>query len=67
MFAHRIHSGNSRFSKGLLAHLLNRKHYTAAKYLDFLPEIIEEPDYVGCYKGNIEFVKCVKLLDGNER
>lgn len=24
-------------SKGLLTHLLKRKHYTAAKYLDYLP------------------------------
>ena len=32
-------------SKGLLAHLLKRKHYKAAKYLDFIPEIINAPDY----------------------
>ena len=30
-------------SKGLLAHLLKRKHYKAAKYLDFIPEIISSP------------------------
>ena len=47
-------------SKGLLAHLLKRKHYKAAKYLDFIPEIINSPDYVGFYDGQIEFVKIFK-------
>lgn len=45
-------------SKGLLAHLLKRKHYTAAKYLDFLPEVIQSPNYIGKNKGTIELVKC---------
>lgn len=56
-------------SKGLLAHLINRKHFVAAKYIDFLPEIISSPDYAGCYNGNLELVKiyrdniflCIKL------
>jgi hypothetical protein len=47
-------------SKGLLAHMLNRKHYVAAKYIDFLPDIVEHPDYAGFYNGNIELVKCYK-------
>lgn len=47
-------------SKGLLAHLLKRKHYTAAKYLDYLPEIINNPDYAGITAGQIELVKCFK-------
>ena len=47
-------------SKGLLAHLINRKHYTAAKYIDYLPEIIGSPDYAGCYEGGIELVKKYK-------
>ena len=34
-------------SKGLLAHLLKRKHYVAAKYIDNIPEIIRRPDYIG--------------------
>ena len=45
-------------SKGLLAHLLNRKHYIAAKYIDVLAEIISNPDYAGYYNGTIELVKC---------
>lgn len=47
-------------SKGLLTHLINRKHYTAAKYIDYLPEIIEHPDYAGYTDGNIELVKKFK-------
>ncbi len=47
-------------SKGLLAHLLKRKHFVAAKYLDFLPEIITSPDYAGFTDGAIELVKCFK-------
>ena len=47
-------------SKGLLAHLLKRKHYTAAKYLDFLSDIIQKPDYAGFSAGTIELVKCFK-------
>ncbi len=47
-------------SKGLLAHLLKRKHYVAAKYIDNIPEIIRGPDYIGIYNGSIEFVKCYK-------
>ena len=47
-------------SKGLLAHLLKRKHYKAAKYLDFIPEIINTPDYAGFYNGQIELVKIFK-------
>ena len=34
-------------SKGLLAHLINRKHFVAAKYIDYLPDIIRQPDYIG--------------------
>ncbi|MBQ9360319.1 MAG: hypothetical protein IJT96_04715 [Lachnospiraceae bacterium] len=47
-------------SKGLLAHLINKKHFKAAKYIDYLPEIIMYPDYAGCNDGNIELVKMFK-------
>lgn len=47
-------------SKGLMTHLINRKHYTAAKYIDYLPDIITNPDYVGTNNGSIELVKCYK-------
>lgn len=47
-------------SKGLLTHLINRKHFVAAKYIDYLPELIVSPDYAGIHNGNIELVKCFK-------
>ena len=47
-------------SKGLLAHLLKRKHYKAAKYLDYISEIITSPDYAGVFDNQIEFVKIFK-------
>ncbi len=47
-------------SKGLISHLINRKHFVAAKYIDFLPEIIAAPDFVGVTGGNIELVKVYK-------
>ena len=47
-------------SKGLLTHLLKRKHFIAVKYFDFIPEIIQHPDYVGLGQDQIELVKCFK-------
>ena len=47
-------------SKGLLTHLINRKHFIAARYIDYLPEVISAPDYAGVHDGNIELVKCLK-------
>lgn len=34
-------------SKGLPAHMLKRKHYKCLKYIDYIPEIIGNPDYIG--------------------
>ena len=47
-------------SKGLLTHLINRKHFVAAKYIDYLPDLISSPDYIGIHDSNIEMVKCYK-------
>jgi len=47
-------------SKGFLTHLLKRKHYTAAKYLDYLPDVLQTPDYVGYSDGVVELVKLFK-------
>lgn len=47
-------------SKGLLAHLINRKHFVSAKYIDYLPDIINHPDFAGIHDGNIELIKCFK-------
>lgn len=34
-------------SKGLPAHMIKRKHYKCMKYIDYIPDIIENPDYIG--------------------
>ncbi len=34
-------------SKGLPSHMVKRKHYKCLKYIDYIPDIIKEPDYVG--------------------
>ena len=47
-------------SKGLLAHILKRKHFKAAKYLDYISDIIENPDYAGMTDSQIELVKIFK-------
>lgn len=52
-------------SNGLIAHLIKRKHFVALKYIDSIPDIIKNPDYIGvnpCEKKNtsIELVKCFK-------
>lgn len=34
-------------SQGLLTHLIKRKHFDSVKYIDYIPEIIAKPDYIG--------------------
>lgn len=34
-------------SKGLPSHIVKRKHYKCLKYIDYIPDIISEPDYIG--------------------
>ena len=58
-------------SKGLPAHMVKRKHYNCLKYIDYLPEIIENPDYIGINPNendkSIEFIKKYSknvLVDG---
>lgn len=34
-------------SKGLPAHMLKSHHANCLKYIDYIPEIIEKPDYIG--------------------
>lgn len=34
-------------SKGLPTHMVKRKHYKVLKYIDYIPEIIAAPDYIG--------------------
>lgn len=34
-------------SKGLPTHMVKRKHYNCLKYIDYIPEIISDPDDAG--------------------
>lgn len=34
-------------SKGLPAHMIKRRHEKCLKYIDFIPDIIASPDYIG--------------------
>ncbi len=48
-------------SKGLPAHMVKRKHYKCLKYIDYIPDILATPDYIGINPNetgrSIEFVK----------
>lgn len=48
-------------SKGLPAHMLKRKHYKCLKYIDYIPDIIEKPDFIGVNpnecENSIELIK----------
>ncbi len=34
-------------SKGLPAHMLKSKHAKCLKYIDYIPDIVKNPDYIG--------------------
>ena len=34
-------------SKGLPSHMVKRKHFRCLKYIDYIPDIIQTPDYIG--------------------
>lgn len=34
-------------SKGLPSHMVKRKHYKCLKYIDYIPDILIDPDYIG--------------------
>lgn len=48
-------------SKGLKAHMIKRKHFTCLKYIENIPDIIMNPDYVGVNPNesgtSVEFIK----------
>ena len=52
-------------SKGLPAHMVKRKHFNCLKYIDYLPEIIENPDYVGVNPNENDKSITLKVNDGN--
>lgn len=38
---------NIYMSKGLESHMIKRKHYKSLKYIKNIPDIINDPDYLG--------------------
>ena len=48
-------------SKGLPSHMVKRKHFNCLKYIDYIPDIILKPDYIGVNPNesgiSLEFIK----------
>ncbi len=52
-------------SKGLPSHMLKRNHVKCLKYIDYIPDIITNPDYIGVNPNekdtqSVELIKCYK-------
>ena len=54
-------------SKGLPTHMIKSKHFKALKYIDYIPEIIESPDYIGVNpnENGTETIELVKRYRDN--
>lgn len=54
-------------SKGLIAHLIKRKHDEYIKYIDCIPDIIRNPDYIGINpnENNTDSIELIKRYDNN--
>jgi len=53
-------------SKGLPAHMVKRKHYKCLKYIDYIPDIIANPDYVGINPNEAgDSIELVKRYEDN--
>jgi len=53
-------------SKGLPAHMIKRKHYNCLKYIDFIPDIINAPDYIGINPNErTPSIELIKTYDKN--
>lgn len=48
-------------SKGLPTHMIKSKHYKSLKYIDYIPDIIESPDYIGI-NPNENGTKSIELI-----
>ena len=48
-------------SKGLPSHMVKRRHFNCLKYIDYIPDIILKPDYIGVNPNeqglNLELIK----------
>ena len=53
-------------SKGLPAHMVKRKHYKCLKYIDYIPDMILNPDYIGINPNEAgDSIELVKQYDDN--
>ena len=53
-------------SKGLPSHMVKRKHYNCLKYIDYISDIILQPDYIGINPNEKEIsLELIKRYDDN--
>jgi len=52
-------------SIGLRRHMISRQHFSCLRYIDDIPNIIENPDYVGKSKNDDNAIELVKKYDKN--
>lgn len=54
-------------SKGLPAHMIKSKHNKCLKYIDYIPDIIENPDYIGVNpnENSTESIELIKRYKDN--
>lgn len=52
-------------SKGLPSHMLKRHHEKCLKYIDFIPDIIKTPDYIGINPNEPNSIELVKQYKDN--
>lgn len=54
-------------SKGLPAHMLKSRHAKCLKYIDYIPQIISEPDYIGINpnENEVESIELIKRYRDN--
>lgn len=54
-------------SKGLPTHMLKSKHFKALKYIDYIPDIINNPDYIGINpnENGTESIELIKRYKDN--
>ncbi|TAH69998.1 MAG: hypothetical protein EWM47_05835 [Anaerolineaceae bacterium] len=53
-------------SKGLRTHLIKREHYSCLPYINAIPDIIENPDYIGINPNENETtIELIKVYNKN--
>lgn len=53
-------------SKGLPSHMVKRKHFKCLKYIDYIPDIILKPDYIGINPNEVDVsIELIKRYSDN--